>query len=84
MGYARHIGRVGALAVTLGVGAAIANSPGIAYAGPSNSSATGDSSSTTTSSSTKKSPSTSTTSADKGAASADGDDADSLADLGDL
>ena len=32
MGYARHIGRVGALAVTLGVGAAIANTPGIAYA----------------------------------------------------
>ena len=32
MGYARHIGRVGALAVTLGVGAAIANAPGIAYA----------------------------------------------------
>ena len=27
MGYARHIGRVGALAVTLGVGAAIANTP---------------------------------------------------------
>ena len=33
MDYARHIGRVGALAVTLGVGAAIANAPGIAYAG---------------------------------------------------
>ena len=32
MGYARHIGRVGALAVTLGVGAAIANAPGVAYA----------------------------------------------------
>ena len=28
MGYARHIGRVGALAVTLGVGAAIASTPG--------------------------------------------------------
>src|SRR5436190_19100408 len=32
MGYARHIGRVGALAVTLGVGAAIANTPGMAFA----------------------------------------------------
>jgi hypothetical protein len=32
MGYARHIGRVGALAVTLGVGAAIASTPGIANA----------------------------------------------------
>src|SRR5262249_33926606 len=31
-GYARHIGRVGALAVALGVGAAIAGVPGIAWA----------------------------------------------------
>ncbi len=82
MGYARHIGRVGALAVTLGVGAAIANTPGIAYAGPSDPSATGDSSPTATSSSTKKSPTTkkspptNETPVDKGAASADGDDAD--------
>lgn len=38
MGYARHIGRVGALAVTLGVGVAMAT--GVAYADP-----TGDSSS---------------------------------------
>ena len=85
MGYARHIGRVGALAVTLGVGVAIANTPGIAYADPSGSSPAGDSSSTTTSSSTsmssptKKSSSTSKTSAGKGAASADGDDVDSSA-----
>jgi Type I phosphodiesterase / nucleotide pyrophosphatase len=82
MGYARHIGRVGALAVTLGVGAAIANSPGIAYAGPSDPSATGDSPSVATSPSTKKSPTTkkspptNETPVDKGAASADGDDAD--------
>jgi len=36
-GYGRFIGRVGALAVALGIGAAIANSPGIAWAqdGPS-------------------------------------------------
>lgn len=32
MGYANHIGRVGALAVALGVGVAVANSPGVAWA----------------------------------------------------
>ncbi|MDF2827504.1 MAG: hypothetical protein K0R01_787, partial [Mycobacterium sp.] len=31
-GYARYIGRVGALAVSLGVGMAVATSPGVAYA----------------------------------------------------
>ena len=50
MGYARHIGRVGALAVTLGVGAAIANAPGIAYADTTGTSQNGDSSQKTTSS----------------------------------
>src|SRR6478752_3843796 len=41
-GYGRFIGRVGALAVALGIGAAIANSPGIAWAqdGPSGASDT--------------------------------------------
>ncbi len=34
MGYARHIGRVGALAVALGVGSAIAGGPGVATAEP--------------------------------------------------
>ncbi len=43
MGYARHIGRVGALAVTLGVGVAIATAPGTAYADSSGTSPTGDS-----------------------------------------
>ena len=54
MGYARHIGRVGALAVTLGVGVAIASTPGIAYADTTDGSSTssGDSSSTSSSSST--------------------------------
>lgn len=33
-GVGRHIGRVGALAVALGIGAAMAASPGIAHAGP--------------------------------------------------
>jgi hypothetical protein len=48
MGYARHIGRVGALAVTLGVGVAIVTTPGVAYAGPTDSStSTADSTSST-------------------------------------
>jgi hypothetical protein len=33
MGYAKYIGRVGALAVTLGQGVAVANAPGRAHAG---------------------------------------------------
>lgn len=49
MGYARYIGRIGALAVTLGVGVAIANTPGISFADDSGST-TGDSASTNTSS----------------------------------
>ena len=73
MGYARHIGRVGALAVALGIGAAIASTPGIAYAGPSGASPSGETSSETESSST------STTSAGTGSAAADADDADSSA-----
>ena len=36
-GRARFIGRIGALAVTLGVGAAVATTPGIAFAGPTDS-----------------------------------------------
>src|SRR5689334_10935044 len=51
MGYARHIGRIGALAVALGVGAAAATTaPGMAYAQPSDSGSS--SSSTDTASST--------------------------------
>ena len=37
MGYAKYVGRVGALAVALGVGAAVASCPGIAFAAPSES-----------------------------------------------
>ncbi|MGV0791154.1 alkaline phosphatase family protein [Mycolicibacterium sp. XJ1819] len=40
MGYAKYIGRVGALAVTLGVGAAMATSPGVAFAQDTDSSGT--------------------------------------------
>src|SRR6185295_7467779 len=44
MGTAKYIGRVGALAVALGVGAAIANTPGVALADPSESGSTSSSS----------------------------------------
>src|SRR6185312_3334237 len=70
MGYARHIGRVGALAVTLGVGAAIANAPGIANAETPGTSPGGDPTQKTTSSPTDTS--TNQTSPRTGAA----DDAD--------
>ena len=49
MGYAKYVGRVGALAITLGVGVALASTPGVAYAEPSGASSAGDSSSTSTS-----------------------------------
>ncbi|MDT5330098.1 MAG: hypothetical protein QOF31_1395, partial [Mycobacterium sp.] len=38
MGTAKHIGRVGALAVALGVGIGVANTPGVALAEPADSS----------------------------------------------
>ena len=37
MGYAIYIGRVGALAVALGVGVAVASTPGVAWAEPTDS-----------------------------------------------
>jgi len=52
MGYATYVGRVGALAVALGVGMAVASTPGIALAEPSGTSSTGGSSSEAKSSST--------------------------------
>ncbi len=57
MGTAKYIGRVGALAVALGVGAAIANTPGVALADPSDS---GSTSSSSASDSSSKSESSST------------------------
>lgn len=45
MGHARYIGRVGALAVTLGVGVAMATTPGLAYAEPASDSSTSSESS---------------------------------------
>src|SRR4029077_3383444 len=50
MGTAKYIGRVGALAVALGVGAAIANTPGVALADPSDSGSTSSSSASDSSS----------------------------------
>ena len=55
-GYAKHIGRVGALAVALGVGAAVVALPGVAWADDP----TGSSPPTSTSSEANASPSTST------------------------
>ena len=66
MGYGRHIGYVGALAVALGVGAAVATTPGIAYALPAESSSespsTGESSPAAESSPEPSTTSTSATS----------------------
>jgi hypothetical protein len=63
-GYARFIGRVGGLAVALGIGATIANSPGIAAAddgqSTSSESASSDPSSTSSSNSTPSSGSSAT------------------------
>ena len=44
MGNARYIGRVGALAVALGIGTAVANTPGVAWAEPDSSASAGSSS----------------------------------------
>ncbi len=42
--YAKYIGRVGALAVALGVGGAVAATPGVAFAEPTDSSSSSSSS----------------------------------------
>lgn len=73
MGYARHIGRIGALAVTLGVGVALASTPPVAYADPAAAPA-GDSSSTTSSSSKTTPSSKKTSEAGNDATSTDGQD----------
>ncbi|MCZ0732310.1 alkaline phosphatase family protein [Mycolicibacterium iranicum] len=64
MSYANNIGRVGALAVTLGVGWAVASASGVAYAD------TGDSSSSSESSSAPSSSASSSNSSDDSASSA--------------
>ena len=71
MGYGRYIGYVGALAVALGVGSAVATTPGIAYALPAESSSespsTGESSSAA-----ESSPEPSTTSRSASSETTDG------------
>ena len=78
MGYARHIGRVGALAVTLGVGMAIAT-PGIAYADTAGTASgdTSSSSSTSTGTGSTNSPSSTGTGATGTDTNARDDDAGS-------
>ena len=66
MGTAKYIGRVGALAVALGVGAAIANTPDVALADPSDS---GSTSSPSASDSSSKSESSSTSDSTSGSTS---------------
>lgn len=61
MGYAKHIGRVGALAVTLGVGVALASAP-TAFAETGDSSSSSSSSSSTSSASSSNTGSSSTSS----------------------
>jgi hypothetical protein len=79
MGYAKYIGRVGALAVTLGVGLAIASTPPVASAEtPDSSSSTSDSSSTNKPSSTDQADGTDSSPSQPGppSGSTDGSDAD--------
>ncbi len=55
MGYARYVGRVGGLAVALGVGIAVATTPGVAWAGPSDTGSTSSSPADSTSEKTSSS-----------------------------
>ncbi len=68
MGYAKHIGRVGALAVTLGVGVALASAP-TAFAEAGDSSSSSSSSSSSTSSSSSSNTGSSSTSSDSSSSS---------------
>lgn len=81
MGYASHIGRVGALAVTLGVGVALASTPAVAFADSSGTSSTSSSSSTSESSTSTNTSGTGSETSDgaDGAVGADPSDAESEA-----
>jgi hypothetical protein len=90
MGYVSYVGRVGALAVALGVGSAVATMPGVALAQPSDTSssdspAKGSSGSSASPSPDKNSPSSSDshlpslTKVSSGSSGAGGSSADSLA-----
>ena len=80
-GYGRFIGRVGGLAVALGIGAAIASSPGIAAADDGESSSSESSSSSTSSSSSSSSESSSSPNASPAAGEKDDEDDASAAPL---
>jgi len=79
MGYAKHIGRVGGLAVALGVGVAVATSPAVAWADGTGSTASADSSADSTTAGSATDPaapgptttSTSSTSTSAGVTAAD-------------
>lgn len=76
MSYANNIGRVGALAVTLGVGWAVASASGVAYADTGDSSSSSESSSASSSSSPSSSSDDSASSVSDTSAAADGSGAD--------
>ena len=86
MGYVRYVGRVGALAVALGVGSAVATMPGVALAEPSDSSSSssssssGPSSSSASSSTDKESPSSPSSSSSSAPTSSTETDSSSSAD----
>src|SRR6476469_3251457 len=94
MGYARYVGRVGGLAVALGVGVAVATTPGVACAEPTDNGSSGasnpssDSSSSSSSSSSSNSDSSdSSSSSTAGSFQSSGpsgdDDAESTTDVND-
>lgn len=67
MGYARYIGRIGALAVALGIGAGLAATPWVASAKPSDSGSSNSSSNSSSSSSSSPGNSPPHSAADLGA-----------------
>jgi YVTN family beta-propeller protein len=83
MGYARYVGRVGALAVALGVGAAVASTPGVAWAEPDAGSTSSTDSSASTSGGTSGSPSTGSAGSSGDTTSDTGDGAEDAVEAGD-
>jgi len=81
MGYARYVGRVGGLAVALGVGVAVATTPGVAWAEPTDpgSSSSSADSSPSSSSDSKSSSDSSSSSSDSSASSTTGESSQSPA-----
>ena len=73
MGYAKYVGRVGALAVALGIGTAVTSTPGVAWAAPSDSDS---SASTNSANDTAKTPADTTSTRTDGSADEPGSDAE--------